>query len=519
MSGRTPVFSEQQRSAIIGEIVENIISEHQKGRGYISDEDLSRIYGIGSSETIRNWIRKAVTRGLISEEIVSTRRQHNLQHRATDPKKRKLSKEDRQVLVELVWEEIQAHREGRLERLSTNSELRTIAGNVGERTIASYLGALSTEDRRYRVHTLGQQSGALVNEVYGNLIDRVSVEIRKANGRRNGKKVIAMYGNPSRDMTREQRATIGRRGWETMRRTYGNYVDHATPEQLEARYHKTLGTWDPKKRSEVARRNGQRNGTRMREEGKGIFGLTREQRQAAGKKGGAIGGRLGGTRGGPKGGRRTYELYGCPFERYTDEQRSEIGRKGAAKSSEALRKTRYLFNGIYFDSQGEAATAVVLEKYVQGFRIEEGKTFQVRTRSPKTIDFLVGDTFVEYHPTLVFHGKNKLGDIATRGEYESFKKTRDKLKEESPERMRRFKEEYKQVIRVNYRAQREQAIAQSEEYAGHNLIVVETPEELYDQVMIPLGTNIPSRESFVSEFNQTMKEVKKANSKKGQSFH
>ena len=52
---------------------------------------------------------------------------------------------------------------------------------------------------------------------------------------------------------------------------------------------------------------------------------------------------------------------------------------------------------------------------------------------------------------------------------------------------------------------------QSQTYKGSELILAQTPEELYDSVITRFGSYLGTREDFVREFNRTKKEVKNAN--------
>ena len=147
-----------------------------------------------------------------------------------------------------------------------------------------------------------------------------------------------------------------------------------------------------------------------------------------------------------------------------------------------------------------------MEKYIPGYKVIEHKTFQMNTEIPKTIDFLVNGTFLEWHPILAFCGRDNLGSISTRQEAESYKKV---LSELEGEERKEFEKDYKQVLAMNYFNSRQEAINQSPTYKGSELVLAQTPGELYDSIITRFGASYPSREDFVREFNQLTKYVKK----------
>ena len=309
----------------------------------------------------------------------------------------KTTEQDKQALLQLVREEIESHRDGRHEGLSSNDELAEIVGR-DKRTITRYLKGLDKEEREYRVSQLLIVSG-------------------KKNGEKNRDEKIGVHG-----LTKEQRIENSRCGGhiggkEVYRKRVGVFA--IEPEKMAvicARGGSIGGKVSGKdnrhkNRGIFAMSGAERSafGKRNYNAGVGIAQLTFQQRSAAGKKGGKIGGKIGG--------RRTIELHGCPFSRLTPEQRRTNGLKGGKIASEALRRTRYAFNGNHYDSQSEATVATLLEKYIPEFRIEEGKTYQVNHDIPKSIDFLVDGTFVEWHPILMFAGRANLGDMPSVQKY------------------------------------------------------------------------------------------------------
>jgi hypothetical protein len=58
---------------------------------------------------------------------------------------------------------------------------------------------------------------------------------------------------------------------------------------------------------------------------------------------------------------------------------------------------------ITFASYGEYACGVLLEKYIHGYELKTGATFQVPIGHNKICDFYVHGVFVEYHPSNLNH--------------------------------------------------------------------------------------------------------------------
>lgn len=200
------------------------------------------------------------------------------------------------------------------------------------------------------------------------------------------------------------------------------------------------------------------------------------------------------------------------FSDKTRRKLSEANLRGGhgLKLSALLRKTRYSFNSNFYDSQSEATVATLLEKYVPEFKVEEGKNFQVNHEIPKSIDFLVDGEFLEWHPILMFAGKGNLGDMPSQEKYQKFKKIKSEME---PERAKVFERRYKRILAANYLAQRQSAVNESQNYRGISVSLVQTPEELY-QFLARRGYNLPDQGQFTQEFKQVKDQVKKAINKK-----
>ncbi|MBD3309982.1 hypothetical protein GF351_02065 [Candidatus Woesearchaeota archaeon] len=159
---------------------------------------------------------------------------------------------------------------------------------------------------------------------------------------------------------------------------------------------------------------------------------------------------------------------------------------------------RYSFRGNIFDSLAEAACGVLMEKYITGWKIIEGETFQVNGSIPKAIDFYVRGVFVEYHPI-----------ILSRKEHASVRYSAEKAS--VPRQIQKqFREKLELQQAQSYLLQRKMAIDRSPVYRGAEIMLIRDPEELYDHVIKRFGCSYPAKEDFLQEFSKVKKKVKKS---------
>ncbi|RME59251.1 MAG: hypothetical protein D6780_05355, partial [Candidatus Dadabacteria bacterium] len=171
-----------------------------------------------------------------------------------------------------------------------------------------------------------------------------------------------------------------------------------------------------------------------------------------------------------------------------------------------LRKTEEIDLGrdrskVKFDSYEEAACAILLERYVPGFRAEEGKTLHIPV-GKGFIDFKVGDFLIEYHPIKAYWTKDGTGDFENYFEYDQFNKIKKALGKISATRKRAYIERVKNALLAEYRKQRERLIKNDPVYAGTTLLIATSPEEFYHIVIKALGRNVPDKKSFIREFRR-----------------
>jgi hypothetical protein len=191
----------------------------------------------------------------------------------------------------------------------------------------------------------------------------------------------------------------------------------------------------------------------------------------------------------------------------------EAHRRRAIKICESHRKNAYFVDKrFYASSQQEGAVALLLEKYIPGYLVKEGETFQVRDKGINNggIDFLVGNEFLEWHPVVLYSDSRRRGDIPA-GEYEHYKSVLELLCEEGEEAEKEFKKDYSRVLAVNYRNKRQESVNRSG-HNGKNVSLAGDVDELYNFIA-RYSVNLPSDVEFAKEFAEKVKYVKTCNIK------
>ena len=175
---------------------------------------------------------------------------------------------------------------------------------------------------------------------------------------------------------------------------------------------------------------------------------------------------------------------------------------------EARKRGDIKIKGVAFDSFEEAACALLLERYIPGFKIEVGKSVQI-SQPPHRFDFLVNNTIVEYHPTLLFRTRSGLGSFESHADYAQFNRVKMSL---PLEQRKLFIEETRLLLAQTYAQSRKSLLEASIEHKSTPLIVAESPAEFYWLVLRRFGgSDVPPLESFLREFRRLKKFVKAAN--------
>ncbi|MBU3913222.1 MAG: hypothetical protein KKE50_03960 [Nanoarchaeota archaeon] len=193
-------------------------------------------------------------------------------------------------------------------------------------------------------------------------------------------------------------------------------------------------------------------------------------------------------------------LFNNPNKRYNARRGGLVG--GLKKMEKTKLNSYYVESRFYAFSQQEGAVALLLEKYVPNYVARDGISCQIRDRGIKKggIDFLVNGEFFEWHPIQLCSGGR--GDIP-KEELDSYKKIASQIPEAELEE---FVRDYAQVLAVNYRNKRQEAVDNSG-YSGASLSLATAVRELYDFIA-GHGGNLPAFDDFKREFNREVKYVK-----------
>lgn len=167
-------------------------------------------------------------------------------------------------------------------------------------------------------------------------------------------------------------------------------------------------------------------------------------------------------------------------------------------------------SGIRFHSRSEAACAALMERFVPGYRAIEGTTYEVPVGANKyghmrTIDFLVGDTLVEFHPVRIWRSGRHFGDFQSREDWREF--LNDYRRCPRHERSE-FKAETMRMLEENYTERRRRAIYENPDFLGKELIVATSPTDFYTKVICRFAPEAPSLDEFLSLFQGAKGDVK-----------
>ena len=166
------------------------------------------------------------------------------------------------------------------------------------------------------------------------------------------------------------------------------------------------------------------------------------------------------------------------------------------------------FHGVNYASCEEAACGAMLLRYLKGFRIKEGETFQIPITDPdtqitRTIDFQVNGFFLEYHPPRFWREGRNFGDFSG---WEEFKEYRSKVNACRTKQQRKaLKLATCQMLARRYEGKRRKVIDGNPETRGRPLIVVGSCDQLYHKVICAFLKNPPSQADFRRAFKAAKK--------------
>ncbi|MFA5019829.1 MAG: hypothetical protein WC533_01880 [Candidatus Pacearchaeota archaeon] len=396
------------------------------------------------------------------------------------PRGIKPRQEDKQVLIDIIREEIEAHRKGKIKTFSSFGQLADISG-IGTTTINRFINeSLSVDEIDYRKLAIATERGKKAYVAgLANLTKEDLSKSGKKGGSIGGPRSYELHGPVSRLLSREDCVNNGRKSMQVRGGNLWTTIPYEQRRAIALERIKIHGdpfkSFTSEQRTEMGRVMGKRNW----ENGVGLAALTPEQLSEIGK--------------------RNWEN-GVGLVALTLEQR----RKTAIENLDNHRKNSYFIEDrFHASSQQEGAVALMLEKYLPEYRTIEGETFQVRNRGINNggLDFLAEGEFLEWHPVTLYHGRR--GDIPSKEEAKSYKNILDNL---SDEEKHQFQEEYKKVLALNYLAGRQQSVDNSG-YAGSEVALATDVKGLYDFIS-KYSDSMPDFDDFRREFSQKVKYVK-----------
>ncbi|GEM_PF-6117691 len=424
-----------------------------------TDKEWARALSI-SKNTVRRYLSRAVSEGVISEEDLTKRTKRS------------------EVIEELV-QEIQAHQNREISTLKGNEYYAQRAGVKSGNFSSIIRNKLPRPLLDYRATQLRKQTAQRRWQEYhpdlGEVIESVPEEIQRC---KQGL-IKKLRTNP------ELAQLAGVKGLGTVSRELKRLVDQGKLTQVDRDYR------EDQIRTDANLNRHQTNSPETRRKlsealkGREIGPVTEETRK-----------------------RISEALTGRQVSEDTREKMREIW----AKNNRGgviweLSQQRYEHEGVYYASKTECATALALEKYIPGYKIVKGETFQVQGDTNCWFDFLLPGTgkIIEWHPTDIRHdGKRLLPfDFWALQEDEQTSKQNEKA-------LIYRRRVLKADLAAEYWMQRQEAVNNSQVYGGNEVIHVRTPGELYDLIISEYGDpeKIPIRSDFVKEFEQLTKEAK-----------
>lgn len=421
----------------LAQIVKQEVKEYTLGRRdkISGNPELADLIGVSEQSDFARFLRRVLTP---DERKL---RKHILCHEAREGS---IRKKDVIALVELVKDEIELNKQGKLETLTGNKKLADLLGV--SKAVCGYLRKyLSKEDADYRKKAIFSKRASETIERCGSALGSFKPEDRKRYCSDAGKENYRLHGNPAKDISPERRKEIGNKV----------YREHGPP----------------------------------------MLKLTRARRKELARK-------------------RT-DTYGCGWDKLTVEEKAaaqEKAKKVSRITSKALgrravelhRKNAYnVESRFYASSQQEGAVALLLERYFPGFRVEEGRSFQVTSGvNNGGIDFRVNGKFLEWHPIVLYPKSSKRGDIPTE-EFGGYQKALLSLPdEERPD----FKRDFARTLTLRYQSARQGAVDPAI-YPDTAVVVVGSDRELYT-FLAGYGINLPTLPDFRREFRDNIEYVK-----------
>lgn len=161
-----------------------------------------------------------------------------------------------------------------------------------------------------------------------------------------------------------------------------------------------------------------------------------------------------------------------------------------------------IVQGIAYSSASEATCARLLERYVPGFSVVEGESYQVPIGiSPRGntlfADFQIDGVIVEFHPPRVWRPGNVAGDFRSRAEKREYGRA---MRRADPQDRKEIKEAAIEKLGAEYFEVRRRIMDESPEHRSKPLVVALSAADFYDKVVSVFADPAPARAEFLKEF-------------------
>jgi len=158
------------------------------------------------------------------------------------------------------------------------------------------------------------------------------------------------------------------------------------------------------------------------------------------------------------------------------------------------------FKSLQFQSKSEAACAVLMQKYISGWKCIEGETFQVGLFQNRKADFLIGPEIVfEYHP-ISLH-REMISDNARHSLERQLKHCKQYLKDEIIDAI-------KDELYYQYFARRQILVKATPGLENAELIVAIDSKGFYRKVIARFSDSPPGLREFSKEWDNLMRQSK-----------
>ncbi len=179
-------------------------------------------------------------------------------------------------------------------------------------------------------------------------------------------------------------------------------------------------------------------------------------------------------------------------------------RENGIKAAIRNKKTKFIFNGRLYDSNTEAVVANLFEKYMPGYKVIEGETFQINSKSGALLDFILPDgKILEWHPVNITYD-------ASREDRQAY---RELISQLPPKERGEFKRWYHDEIALDYWISRQEKVDSSPIFHGREVILVRNFDELYKEVLSFYNVDIPNKNSLKIEYNELKSQVRRVSRK------